>query len=394
MGVEDLEGLKKRQMIRSMIDSNRLLVDIGTEDFESVESETPLYDVIAKMRSADLHEIPVVDSGTFAGVVSFGSLLKRKNLPVNTKAKSISENPPRITMETPVTQVAEHLVSTGYRQIPVLNGKKVVGTVSRTDIISIIPKVRDLRDIKVSEIMSEDVKVVSGKDPLQTAIDIMGRLDIRTLPVLDEFGRVKGMVGVKDIVNYNWRERTRATVGEIAGQSIPVEIKVESLSVDNPITVDPDTTLQEAVDLILDNRISTLPVIDEDGLRGVVTTYDLVELVASFKEREMVYVQITGLEEEDRYSLDVMEREIQNGLAKISKISKPMLFILHVSKYHQEGNTSKYSLSGRLTTEHRLYVAKAHDWNLIRATIELMERLEGMVIERKEEMIDLKKRRK
>jgi len=59
--------------------------------------------------------------------------------------------------------------------------------------------------------------------------------------------------------------------------------------------------------------------------------------------------------------------------------------------YHEKGNASKYSLSGRLTTEHNLFVAKAIDWNIIKATIQLMEHLERMVLNKKEERLDRRK---
>jgi hypothetical protein len=82
-----------------------------------------------------------------------------------------------------------------------------------------------------------------------------------------------------------------------------------------------------------------------------------------------------------------MEKEIQAGLTKIAKVSRPTLFTMHVSKYHEKGNSAKYSLSGRLTTEYNVYVAKAVDWNINRATIQLMEHLERRVMEKKEERL-------
>ena len=129
-------------------------------------------------------------------------------------------------------------------------------------------------------------------------------------------------------------------------------------------------------------------------MEGILTTYDIVELVASFRPRDMVYVQITGLEEEDRHSLDMMDKEIEAELQKIAKLSKPLLFTLHVSKHNPAGNVAKYSLSGRLITENKIFVAKGIEWNLIKATITTMERLQKMVKEMKESRLDQRKRAK
>lgn len=392
MGVEELKGIKKREMLRSKIDGKNL-EKIMSEDFDTVEVDTPLYDILAKMKSQDLHEIPVIEGGKLVGIVSFGTLLRRKTVSVSTKAKSVMESPPEVKIDTQVTEVAEHMVSTGYRQLPVVKGHKVIGIVSRMDLIKIITQIKDLRNLVVADIMTEDVQIVREDDAVRDAVEAMRNLDIRTLPVLDDAGNLTGIIGVKDIVRYNWREKHKQTVGEITGNSSPVEIKVDSLSVNSPATISPDTTLGDAVSLILKKNISTLPVLMGREIVGIVTTYDLVELIASLRERDMVYVQITGLEEEEHWELEVMEREIQDGLVKIAKVSRPMLFTLHVAKYHEKGNSAKYSLSGRLITEYNVYAAKAVDWNITKAIIQLMEHMERRVMEKKKERLDRRKGR-
>jgi len=394
MVLEELENIQKRNMIQSMIDSFRLS-DLMAVEFDTVEPDSPLYDVLSKMKNNDLHEIPVVERDNFEGVVSFGTLLKRKALPLNTKAKSVMETPPEMHPDTRITEVAEKLVSTGYRQMPVIRNNRLEGIISRKNLIGIIPKIRDLRNIKVESLMTTEVYTIGENDPIVDAVELMREMDIRTLPVVDNHGRLSGIIGVKDIVDYHWREKQKQTMGEVTGNSTPVTIRVSSLAVDTPITTRPDSSIGEIAELMLDRNISTLPVLAKEGeeeeLVGIITTYDIIELITTFKEREMVYVQISGLEEEDAYELEMMEKEIQTGLSKIAPISTPLLFTVHVSKYHKEGTSSKYSLSARLTTEHKIYLAKAHDWSLIRATVELMNRLDRTVKEDKEEYINKRK---
>lgn len=389
---EGLETVKMRELVRSLIESYKL-EDMMRTEYESAGPEDSVSDVVAKMKASDLHEIPVVeDSNKLMGVVSYGSLVKKKNVPTATKAKTVLENPPRLTAEMPITQVAELMVSTGYRQIPVVRGKKILGVISRKEIIQIVADMKNLRDICAADIMTNEVETISPKDSTRQAVDIMRKLEVRTLPVVDEGGRLTGIVGIKDIANYSWRLRNRETVGEFTGNRNPVEVEVESLAVDNPVTIRRETPIGEAVRIMLDRNISTLPVVEEDRLAGILTTYDIVELVASFRSREVVYVQITGLEDEDRHSLDVMDKEIQSEMARIAKMSRPLLFTLHVTKYHHTGNSAKYSLSGRLTTEERIFIAKASEWNLMKATVEIMQRLQRLVREAKEEKIDQRKK--
>jgi hypothetical protein len=133
-------------------------------------------------------------------------------------------------------------------------------------------------------------------------------------------------------------------------------------------------------------------VMEKENLVGIVTMYDMVELIASFAQRDVVYMQITGLEEDDRFSLDVMEREIQNGLAKVAKVTRPQLFTMHVAKHHASGNRAKYSLSARLFTEHGAFIARSENWSLIKATVDLMNVFDAKVMDMKEVRLDKKKR--
>jgi hypothetical protein len=162
---------------------------------------------------------------------------------------------------------------------------------------------------------------------------------------------------------------------------------------ESPITLTAEDSLPKAIQTMVDRNISTIPVVDEGRMVGIITAYDVLELVASVRQRDMVYTQISGLEEEDRFSLDSMEKEVQAGLAKIAKITRPLLFTIHVSKYNNPGNSAKYSLTGRLNTENSHYMAKAVDWSLPRATEELMDTLERLVKERKEHALDVRMKR-
>ncbi len=394
MNGTEIAGIKKREQLRSMVEATKI-TDLMSKEFEYVSPEDQLSDVLRKMGQLDLHEMPVsLDGKRLMGVVSYGTLLKRRNLPITTKAGSITVMPQEIGPDTLVTEVAEAFMTSGFRQIPIVRGQNIQGILARTDLIKIIRGIKELRELKVRDIMTEDVQTVGPEDPVETALLSMKNLTIRTLPVVDGENTLTGIVGIKQVANYNWKERKRETVGEMTGDNSPVKVKVSSIALDAVYTVETDATLGEAVDAMLENNVSTLPVVEDGALAGIITKYDIIELLASFRQRDMVYTQITGLDQDDRFASEQMEKDITMSMQKIAKITRPMLFTLHVTKYNAQGNTSKYSLNGRLTTESKVWVASAVDWDLNRATINLMQHLERRVIERKEEKLDHRKKAK
>ncbi|OPY31125.1 MAG: inosine 5'-monophosphate dehydrogenase [Methanomassiliicoccales archaeon PtaU1.Bin124] len=390
---DNIEAIKRREMLRSEIDKNNL-EDLMSTKFSTVDPEMGLSDVVAKMRAENLHEIPVVNGKKLLGVVSFGTIIRKKNTVIGQKAKHVMEIPPTIKTSTEVTEVAEQFISTGYRNLPVMKGTALVGLVSRADIIGIVKDLKEIRTVPVKDVMSPDVKAVAEKDKVKDALEQMRKLDIRTVPVVDKDFRLSGIIGIKDIVNYSWTGSGTKKVkkGAYTGESNPVEITVDSIMHNDPVTIAPDAKLGDAVKLMTGKKISTLPVVDKDKLKGIITKYDILEMIASVRKRDLVYMQISGLEEEDRLSLDVMEREIQSGLQKVSKITRPTLFTMHVAKYNGTGATAKYSLNGRLITEYSTYIVNAVDWNLMKATIDMMGKIERLVTEGKEVRLEKKRR--
>lgn len=390
---DNIEALRRREMLRSEIDANKL-EDLMSTKFETVDQEMGLSDVVAVMKAKNLHEIAVVNGKKLLGVISFGTIIRKKNSVIGQKAKHVMEIPPSIKIDTAVTEVAETFISTGYRNLPIMRGSQIIGVVSRGDIVSLIKDIKEIRTIPVRNVMSSNVQAIEEKDKVKDALDLMRRLDIRTVPVVNKDFKLTGIIGIRDIVNYAWAGSGTKGIkkGAYVSNSNPVEINVDSIMKDSPVTIKPDSTLNEAVKLMTGKKISTLPVMENDVLIGVITKYDVLELIASVRKRDEVYMQISGLEEEDRLSLDVMEREIQTGLQKVSKISRPMQFTIHVAKYNGTGNRAKYSLNGRLHTEYNAYNVNAVDWNLIKATVDLMDKFERQVTEGKEVRVEKKRR--
>jgi CBS domain-containing protein len=390
---ENLEALKRREMLRSVIDKKQVSELLNTK-FETITPETALSDAVAKMRAADLYEIPVVDKKKLVGVLSFGSMVKKRAMVAGMKVKGLMDIPPGITGETTITEIAEQFIATNYRNMPVVKGSSLIGVVSRGDVIKIVQGIKEFKDMKASDIMTYDITAVQTKEPIRNALEMMRRIDVRTIPVVDDSFKLSGIIGIRDIVNYSWTggKVQKETRGEKVGNRDPVEVKVESIMHPAVTTIKPETTVNDAVKIMLEKNFSTLPVVEKDAMKGVLTAYDVLELMASVKERDVVYMQISGLEEEDRFNLDQMEREIQTELAKIAKIQKPMLFNMHVQKYNAQGNTAKYSLSARLHTATKTYIASGVDWSLMAATADLMNRFDEMVTENKEAKIDKRKK--
>lgn len=354
---------------------------IMSKKLVTVDCRDELSHVLGQMREHGLSDLPVVDNSKLVGHVSYDTFLKRRNIPLTTKVENFMSFPPKLAQGNSIMEIAELMLSSGYRAVPVTKDEKIVGIVTRTDLMKIIPQMKILNKIQVKEIMTHSPHCVSEKDKLDKAKSLMSRLDVRALPVVDAKNKITGVIGIKDITEYAWRDKSRVSMYEGGGESSPVKITVSSVMNKPPISIDEKSMIPDAVKLMVENSISTIVVTERDTPIGVITQYDLMELLASFQEKEGVFVQISGLEMAESDVYDMMYDLIQKSMKRLGKLVKPKIFTIHVSM-HSEGkdhHSGRYHLTGRLTTDHEMYYANSIDWDLMKCMSEMLSQLDRMI---------------
>ena len=391
MGVKDLEDLKKLSMLRSQIDG--ISVDsIMSADFPTVSVDDRIADALAVMKQSNYQDVPVLDGSEFVGMVSYASILRKKSVTLDAKVKNLVRNLPTVSKDMEITKIAEMMVSSNCRQLPILNGKKVVGVIERNRLIDIARDIKALKEIRVWEIMSNPVESVKANDLMDDALELMIREDYRTIPVVNDANNVIGIVGMREIIDNNWKKENN-TIGDLE-KSARSQITVESIATTSAKTISWDADVAEAVDIMVENRFSTLPVVEGKDLVGIITEYDILELISACRERDMLFVQISGLEDDEKDYVDAIYADIEAMVAKVSKIYKPESFTMHVSRYNDNGGNFKYSISARLFINGTAIISKEVGWDLTKTAADLITKMEDQVVNMKDSKVTFRKRKK
>ena len=82
----------------------------------------------------------------------------------------------------------------------VMDGDELVGIITERDVMKAIAREMDVKTTPVSEIMTRDVLTVGANTSLHEAARHMAARWIRHLPVVDDDGKVVGMVSQRDLV--------------------------------------------------------------------------------------------------------------------------------------------------------------------------------------------------
>src|SRR5688572_16595058 len=131
----------------------------------------------------------------------------------------------------------------------------------------------------IGQFMSTDLFTVKPDDLIDLAASVMDWRHIRHVPVEDEDGQLVGLVthrGLLRILNIG----TRATNDERP-------ITVSEVMIEDPITVSPSTSSLEAIQIMRSNGVGCLPVVENNQLVGIVTSYDFLEASARLFEQHL-----------------------------------------------------------------------------------------------------------
>lgn len=125
--------------------------------------------------------------------------------------------------------------------------------------------------MKVRDVMTWNVATVSSDTPIMEARKIMDAHGVRRLPVVDK-SKLVGMVSKERIIRTAPSPATSLSVWEI--NYLLAKMTVKEVMSKNPITVDPEMSVESAVALAQNKGVGALPVVENNKLVGIATTND------------------------------------------------------------------------------------------------------------------------
>src|SRR5881398_1330617 len=131
--------------------------------------------------------------------------------------KLMTSNPCSIDSDKSVAYAAKMMRDEDVGLAPIVEGNRLVGTVTDRDIaIRVVAEGKDPESTKVTEIASTDLVTVDPQQDLDEALRLMAQHQVRRLPVVEEDGRLVGVVAQADIARHGDAAATGQVVEEIS----------------------------------------------------------------------------------------------------------------------------------------------------------------------------------
>ena len=198
----------------------------------------------------------------------------------------MTREPITISVGSSVREAARILLEKNIGGLPVVDrGGRLVGIITKTDLVKAYLR-RKQREHKVSEYMYTDVPVVSPTHSVNYVAELIVQTPAKRVLVVDS-GKLVGIIAPSDLAFASGLVATRRSkklkrrfVELEKGRLGPVYSYLITIAADvmtpNPISLERDQYLSDAALLMLNNSISSIPVVDSGEPLGVVTKHSIL----------------------------------------------------------------------------------------------------------------------
>ena len=129
----------------------------------------------------------------------------------------MSSKPCAIDADKPVSHAAKMMKDEGVGLAPVVEGNRLIGTLTDRDIVTrVVAEGKDADAVTAREAASTDLVTVTPQQDLDEALQLMAKNQVRRLPVIEEDGRLVGVVAQADVARQADDKKTGELVAEIS----------------------------------------------------------------------------------------------------------------------------------------------------------------------------------
>lgn len=379
------------------------IADIVSDDYETLSPETPVSKLVGVFADPEIKGVVVSDE-SFEGVVTRRQLIGSHHQP-NEKLRSLRWHVPRLTPTDDIREVAQLMLDSDARLLPVFEGETLLGVVTVDDILAEVAPFLDAAT--VGDTYSPELVTLDPDSTFGQAIHRFRDHRLTHLPVVEEDTPV-GILSLYDLVDLTIRPETKSQAGDVgaidsydgdvadrAGRTRGggygaregeltrvLELPVRDLMASPVRMMHPDETLAAAVDEMFELGGSSLVVTENGEPFGILTKSDVLDAL-TWEAGGNRAVQVTGSELLD----DLQYEDIVAMVDKFDDRDHEMTIIdaqIHLHSHKEKLRGTPLLLARiRLHTDRGLYIGSAEGYGASHALNEAKSVIERQIRDKK-----------
>jgi CBS domain-containing protein len=378
------------------------IADIVSQDFEQLSPDTPVSKLVGTFDDPAVTGV-VVHGDELEGVVTRRQLAKSHHQP-HEKIGSLVWHVPRLSPDEDIRKVAQLMIDSDARLLPVVEGRDLLGVVTVDDLLEKVTPFLDAAT--VGEAYSADLVTVDPDSTFGDVLHVFREHHIAHLPVVEADTAV-GILSLFDVVDLTVRSVQRSSGGD-AGGNITVGTEVSESGgkgrggfgaregelarmLDLPVrdvmtspvrTIQTDATLDTAVETMFEIGASSLVVTDDDRPVGILTKTDVLDAL-TWEAGGNRAVQVYGSDLLD----DVRYEEVVSMIDTFDEKDGGMSVLdakIHLHEHAEKHRGTPLLLARiRLYTDQGLYLASGEGYGAAHALNSARDVLERQIRDRK-----------
>lgn len=256
--------------------------DLMHEGILTCPPDTSLGRVAAMLDEHQVHALIVAEQADKPlGIISDFDLLAGEWLSVDEEslnamrkltARDLMTSPiETVEANTPIEEAVKRMDKKDIHRMLVTENGKPLGVISISDFVAGIASQEPVRRQTVGDVMSDTFLVCREENTLLSASRTMTQAGWRSIIVVNSKGKLQGVITGHDMVH-------------LAGKPIDENLRVSEFMDRNVITIDINSSLQHAADMMIQNHRHRVIVVDQDEPEsfplGVISSFDIVAEMA------------------------------------------------------------------------------------------------------------------
>lgn len=142
------------------------------------------------------------------------------------------------------------------------------------------PPKETLMKLKVKEVMNPKPRTVGPDTSIEGMIELLRQQIEDYFPVVDKDKKLVGIVTESDLLQVLHAPIRRATVGGVHARDVMKRMasNVGEIMTKRPVTVTPEMTIQETLNIMASHKLRHLPVAEGEALVGLISLRDILNL--------------------------------------------------------------------------------------------------------------------
>jgi CBS domain-containing protein len=181
-----------------------LVSDYMTSDVVNVEIPGNRDDVLKILKRTGISGVPVLKEGKLVGIITRKDLLRKAE--ETQLGLLMTPDPVTIAPGAPLSEAAKLLTTHSIRRLPVVEDEQLIGLISIADLVHAIATLRIKMEIK--DTYTSQTFALWEETPLPVVGRVMEISGFEAIPILDADSKLQGIISERDLIRHSSIEDT------------------------------------------------------------------------------------------------------------------------------------------------------------------------------------------